>query len=176
MNRTPNLTMLKPATEYAESIARLIDVKAYMNKGNGMYRGLYDAWSAIASHIFENMDIPMSACGTIGDIIAYLEPQKRRMNVRGFPDSCSIEHRSGSDKVHIDSFEDGSMTMTFQANLPYWANDINATTDTATGYCAPTETVFDISHYGPDSIAALIIALFRSHRILLDRFRKYAYR
>lgn len=34
MNRTPNLIMLKPATEYAESIARLIDVKAYMNFWN----------------------------------------------------------------------------------------------------------------------------------------------
>ena len=168
--------MLKPATEYAESIARLIDVKAYMSKGNGMYRGLYDAWSAIAAHIFENMDIPMSACGTIGDIIACLEPQKRRMVVRRFPDSCSIEYRSGSDKVHIDSFEDGSMTMTFQPNLPYWADSIITATDTATDYSGPAATVFDISHYGPDSIAAVIIALFRSHRILLDRFRKYAYR
>lgn len=40
MNRTPNLTMLKPATEYAEKVARQIDVKAYMSKGNGMYMRL----------------------------------------------------------------------------------------------------------------------------------------
>lgn len=38
MNRTPNLTMLKSATEYAEKVARQIDVKAYMS--NGMYMGL----------------------------------------------------------------------------------------------------------------------------------------
>lgn len=47
MNRTPNLTMLKPASEYAEKVARQIDVKVYMSKGNGMYMGIYDAWSAI---------------------------------------------------------------------------------------------------------------------------------
>lgn len=170
MNRTPNLTMLKPATEYAEKVARQIDVKAYMSKGNGMYMGIYDAWSAIAENLFENMDIPMSASGTIDDIIECLAPQRRRMNVRKRQDACCIEYRSGSDRVRIESHGDRGMTMAFQPNLPYWAYDL---TEMST---IPVETTFDISTYGPDSVAAVIAALFRSHRILLDRFRKYAYR
>lgn len=170
MNRTPNLTMLKPVSEYAEKVARQIDVKAYMSKGNGMYMGIYDAWSAIAENLFENMDIPMSASGTIDDIIACLAPQRRRMNVRKKQDACCIEYRSGSDKVRIESHGDRGMIMAFQPNLPYWAYD---PTD---GPAIPVETMFDISTYGPDSVAAVIAALFRSHRILLDRFRKYAYR
>ena len=170
MNRTPNLTMLKPATEYAEKVARQIDVKAYMNKGNGMYMGIYDAWSAIAENLFENMDIPMSASGTIDDIIECLAPQKRRMRIRRHPDTCCIEYCSGSDMVRIESHGEGGMIMAFQPNLPYWAYD------PIDGPAIPVETMFDISTYGPDSVAAVIAALFRSHRILLDRFRKYAYR
>ncbi len=42
MNRTPNLVMLKPATEFAETIAE---------------------------NMFENMDIPLSASGPIDDIL-----------------------------------------------------------------------------------------------------------
>lgn len=170
MNRTPNLTMLKPVTEYAEKVARQIDVKAYMSKGNGMYMSIYDAWSAIAENLFENMDIPMSASGTIDDIIACLEPQKRKMTVKTTQDACCIEYSSGSDMVRIESHGEGGMIMAFQPNLPYWAY---APTDVPT---TPVETMFDISTYGPDSVAAVIAALFRSHRILLDRFRKYAYR
>jgi hypothetical protein len=135
-----------------------------------MYMGIYDAWSAIAENLFENMDIPMSASGTIDDIIACLAPQRRRMNVRKRQDACCIEYRSGSDRVRIESHGDRGMTMAFQPNLPYWAYDL---TEMST---IPVETTFDISTYGPDSVAAVIAALFRSHRILLDRFRKYAYR
>ena len=166
MNRIPNLTMLKPTTEYAENITKKTDIQAYMS--NGMYRGIYDAWSDIASNFFENMEIPMSASRTVDDIISCLEPQKRKMIMR-YPDACCIEYRSGSDIVRIKSYANGDMSMTFEPNIPDWADD------TPPREHGQIQTTFDISHYGPDSVAAVIAVLFRSHRIHRDRFRRYAY-
>ena len=164
MNRTPNLKMLKPATEFAENIAKQIDVKAYMNQGMGVDETINHVWNSIAENLFENMDIPLSASGTIDDILELLAPQKRRMKVTKDNSSCRIEYTSGSDIVYIRSTNEGELTMSFLPNC------------SKTQQTKQTEAFFDVSHYGPDSTAAVIAALLRTYKILSERFKRYAYR
>ena len=164
MNRTPNLEILKPATEFAENIAKQIDVEAYMNQGMGVDEAINHVWNHIAENLFENMDIPLSASGTIDDILEQLAPQRRRMKVTKDNGSCRIEYKSGSDIVYIRSTNEGELTMSFQPNC------------SKTQQIKQAEAFFDISHYGPDSTAAVIAALLRTYKILSERFKRYAYR
>lgn len=49
-------------------------------------------------------------------------------------------------------------------------------TEFAENIAKQAEAFFDISHYGPDSTAAVIAALLRTYKILSERFKRYAYR
>lgn len=160
MDRKPTLKMLKPATEYAEKVAKMIDVKAYMNRADDIYHGIFYAWTDIADCLFEKLDIPLSASGSLDDILEWLCPERRRMTVTPTQDGYSIEYKSGSDKVYLSASRDDGMILSFR---PYSG-------------AAGEETVFDINFYGPDNVAAVIAALFKANRILEDRFQAYLYK
>lgn len=154
----PSLMLLKPATEYAECAAKSIDARRFAS--GDIYHRVYQAWMSVADCIFENMQIPMSASGELEDILDCLQPKRRKMTVEQTQEGYSISYKSGGDKAYLSTIPNGSMTLTFR---PYGQND-----EVATSY--------DISCYGPDSVAAVIAALFKANRIIEDKFQRYLYR
>ena len=151
------MKLLKPATEWAENAAKTIDINAF--SAGDIYHRIYQAWMCIASGIFENMDIPLSASGSIDDIIECLQPRRRRMKVTVDEGCCCIEYCKGSDKAFI-SGGNGKMMLFF---IPYAQTGAECST-------------YDISCYGPDSVASVIAALFKANRILESRFQSQMYR
>lgn len=160
MNTQPSLKMLKSATAYAETIAKMINIKAYMERASDIYHGIYYAWKDIADCMFNEMDIPLSANGSLDDIIEWLCPERRMMKVTSTQRGCCIEYRSGSDRIYLSVTDDDNMTLSFK---PYSGK-------------VGEESEFDISHYGPDDIAAVIAALFKANRILEARFQAFLYK
>lgn len=154
----PSLMLLKPATEYAESAAKSIDARGFTS--GDIYQRVYQAWMSVADSIFENMQIPMSASGNLEDILDCLQPNRRKMIVEQTKEGYSIGYKSGSDTAILSTLPNGSMNLTFR---PY-------------GQKEEYSTAYDISCYGPDSVAAVIVALFKANRILENKFQSYLYR
>ena len=154
----PSLMLLKPATEYAESAAKSIDARMFTS--GDIYHRVYQAWMSVADSIFENMQIPMSASGNLEDILDCLQPNRRKMVVEQTKEGYSIGYKSGSDTAILSTLPNGSMNLTFR---PY-------------GQKEEYSTAYDISCYGPDSVAAVIVALFKANRILENKFQSYLYR
>ena len=150
--------LLKPATEYAESAAKSIDARGFTS--GDIYQRVYQAWMSVADSIFENMQIPMSASGNLEDILDCLQPNRRKMIVEQTKEGYSIGYKSGSDTAILSTLPNGSMNLTFR---PY-------------GQKEEYSTAYDISCYGPDSVAAVIVALFKANRILENKFQSYLYR
>ena len=157
-NMKPSMKLLKPATEWAVSAAKAIDVNVFHT--GDIYQRIFQAWMCIAAGIFENMDIPLSACGEIEDIIDCLQPSRRRMRVEATENGCCIEYKRGSDRAHLSSNNDGAKFLTFK---PY-------------SHVLEKGISYDISCYGPDSVAAVIAALFKANRILEEKFQRQLYR
>lgn len=154
----PSLMLLKPATEYAECAAKSIDARRFAS--GDIYHRVYQAWMSVANYIFENMQIPMSASGNLEDILDCLQPNRRKMIVEQTKEGYSIGYKSGSDTAILSTLPNGSMNLTFR---PY-------------GQKEEYSTAYDISCYGPDSVAAVIVALFKANRILENKFQSYLYR
>lgn len=154
----PSLMLLKPVTEYAESAAKSIDARGFTS--GDIYQRVYQAWMSVTDSIFENMQIPMSASGNLEDILYCLQPNRRKMRVEQTQEGYSIGYKSGSDTAILTTLPDGGMNLTFR---PY-------------GQKADYSTSYDISCYGPDSVAAVIAALFKANRILENKFQSYLYR
>ena len=154
----PSLMLLKPATEYAECAAKSIDARMFTS--GDIYHRVYQAWMSVADSIFENMQIPMSASGNPEDVLDYLQPNRRKMRVEQTLEGYSIGYKSGSDTAILTTLPNGSMNLTFRPH----------------GQKEEHSTSYDISCYGPDSVAAVIVALFKANRILENKFQSYLYR
>lgn len=154
----PSLMLLKPATEYAECAAKSIDARMFTS--GDIYHRVYQAWMSVADSIFENMQIPMSASGNPEDVLDCLQPNRRKMRVEQTLEGYSIGYKSGSDTAILTTLPNGSMNLTFRPH----------------GQKEEHSTSYDISCYGPDSVAAVIVALFKANRILENKFQSYLYR
>ena len=154
----PSLMLLKPATEYAEITAKSIDARRFAS--GDIYQRVYQAWMSVADSLFENMQIPMSASGNLEDILDCLQPNRRKMRVEQIQGGYSIGYKSGGDTAILTTLPNGGMNLTFR---PYGQKEEYSTT-------------YDISCYGPDSVAAVIAALFKANRILEYKFQRYLYR
>lgn len=154
----PSLMLLKPATEYAESAAKSIDARRFAS--GDIYHRVYQAWVSVADSIFENMQIPMSASGNPEDVLDCLQPNRRKMRVEQIQGGYSIGYKSGGDTAILTTLPNGGMNLTFR---PYGQKEEHSTS-------------YDISCYGPDSVAAVIAALFKANRILEYKFQRYLYR
>ena len=150
--------LLKPATEYAECAAKSIDARMFTS--GDIYHRVYQAWMSVADSIFENMQIPMSASGNPEDVLDCLQPNLRKMRVEQTLEGYSIGYKSGSDTAILTTLPNGSMNLTFRPH----------------GQKEEHSTSYDISCYGPDSVAAVIVALFKANRILENKFQSYLYR
>ena len=154
----PSLMLLKPATEYAECAAKSIDARMFTS--GDIYHRVYQAWMGVADSIFENMQIPMSASGNPEDVLDCLQPNRRKMRVEQTLEGYSIGYKSGGDTAILTTLPNGSMNLTFRPH----------------GQKEEHSTSYDISCYGPDSVAAVIVALFKANRILENKFQSYLYR
>ena len=82
------------------------------------------------------------------------------MRVEPTENGYCIECKRGSDHAHLSSNNDGAKFLTFKLYSHVLEKGIS----------------YDISCYGPDSVAAVIAALFKANRILEEKFQRQLYR